>query len=131
MRKILEIEGTRPEPFEPPFNKYQESQPKVVRKLILAYPVTVQRMSADAGNLEYEECGWHPVDMHARFKKLFKKQMLNSWVIQSRLIPQTGTMKRATLTWSAVTMAFTVERRGLRNGTENGLEVSIILKISY
>lgn len=112
MRKILEIEEIRPEPTGPPHN---ESQPKVVRKPILAYLVTVQQMSADARNLqEYEEFGWHPVDMlDSKILKgainsysiysPFIKHILKSRAIQNRIIPQAKKDGKSNIrTWSAV-----------------------------
>lgn len=86
MRKIVEIEQIRPEPTEPPYNENQESKPKVVSKPILAYPVTVQQMSADAGNLqEYKEFVWHSVHM-LDLKTL--KEAVNSYGIHSPFIKQ-------------------------------------------
>jgi hypothetical protein len=42
----------------------------------------------------------------------FVKQILNSWAIQNKIIPQDWKDKSNLRTWSAVTAVFMVERRG-------------------
>lgn len=75
---------------------------KVVRKPIFLYPVTLQELPSEGRHPQvYVEVKWNHIEiLHLRsFKKvlflygmhsLYKKQVLNSWVTQNRIIPKVG-----------------------------------------
>lgn len=81
-------------------DKIRESQPKVIRKQTLVYPVSVQQRPPDDDHPQgYEEFEWQPMDVLElrKFKESvtnfgmhspFVKQILISWAIKNRVIPQ-------------------------------------------
>ena len=81
-------------------DKIRESQPKAVRKQALVYPVNVQQRPPDNDQPQgYQEFEWQLVGLLdlRTFKESvinfgmhfpFVKQILTSWTIKNRLIPQ-------------------------------------------
>ena len=81
-------------------DKIRESQPKAVRKQALVYPVHVQQRLPDDDHPQgYQEFEWQPVDLLELRKSKESvtnfgmhlpsvKQILTSWTIKNRLIPQ-------------------------------------------
>lgn len=85
-----------------PYHLMIKQEPKVVRKPTFLYPVTLQELSSEGRYpQDYVEVKWNHIEiLHLRsFKKvlvlygmhsLYKKQVLNSWVTQNRIIPKFG-----------------------------------------
>ena len=81
-------------------DKIRESQPKAVRKQTLVYPVHVQQWPPDNDHPQgYQEFEWQPVGLLELRKSKESvtnfgmhlpsvKQILTSWTIKNRLIPQ-------------------------------------------
>ena len=81
-------------------DKFRESQPKAVRKQTLVYPVQVQQRPPDNDQPQvYQEFEWQPVGLLELRKSKESvttfgmhlptvKQILTSWTIKNRLIPQ-------------------------------------------
>ena len=81
-------------------DKIRESQPKAVRKQALVYPVNVQQWPPDDDQPQgYQEFEWQPVGLLELRKSKESvtnfgmhlptvKQILTSWTIKNRLIPQ-------------------------------------------
>lgn len=102
IRKNIKIqkEEFRAEPTTALHYETKEEQPTVIRKPILVYPVIIQEQQADDRHLQcYVEIDWNPVKV--LYLKIFKgtvilcgmllhyvKQILNSWAIFNRIIPQ-------------------------------------------
>ena len=84
----------------PPLDEPEEGKPKVVRKPILVYPVTIQDLPSDDRHpVGYEEIKQNPIEIIdlRRFKEEiisygmhapYVKQILNSWATQNRVILQ-------------------------------------------
>ena len=81
-------------------DKIRESQPKVIRKQTLVYPVNIQGWPPPNDYPEdYQEFEWQPMNVldlkkikknvtNFKMHSPFVKQILTSWAIKNRIIPQ-------------------------------------------
>jgi hypothetical protein len=83
-------------------DKTRESQPRVIRKQTLVYPVSMQqRPAGDDHPQNYQEFEWQPTDVLElrKFKESItnfemywpfvkKKKILPSWATKNRITPQ-------------------------------------------
>ena len=108
-------------------DKIRESQPKVIRKQTLVYLVNIQQRPPDNDHPQgYQEFEWQPVGLLELRKSKESvtnfgmhlpsvKQILTSWTIKNRLIPQDWKdMARAILEPAANLQWFTCWRDKLR-----------------
>ena len=96
----MQTEEFKGEPTLPLHYELKKELSKFIKKSALIYPVTIQeQLSNDKYHQGYGRAHWIPVEMLylRRFKEViisygtylpFGKQMLNSWTISNRIMPQ-------------------------------------------